>query len=326
MSEEQPAEFADDVKAAVRHLERVFRYRIEAGEQMERDDVVRIAYVQLLRAGLAGARLNEHGRKLLRKQLNAFVQEVHDATRLVELRPFLLRASRAASELAPPPGKHARDRVTPQASLERLIQREIGRSKDSDDVVRRAVLSAIRRRRAAMRGQRQVLVEPEDPMRDLLDLRPEGEVVLPYSDVRAQLMRGETERLRGLNAAYRAGRIDEKTYAKRKEALKTSGFVGLLRQAAIFSDQRLREAMGDELWGLCRPVGFSDSRQRTLLVEVSSAALAQEISMRKTELLSRLRQLPGFERLRDVRFSVVPHQALPILGKRPPRAGSGDKR
>lgn len=165
-----------------------------------------------------------------------------------------------------------RDRPRSNRKLaEAALYAEYNRATSDEDLVHRAVTRALRERRRERAGQRHVSATERHPVRDLLDLPAQGPARVPRGDVRLPL-------------AKQFGR--------------------LLEQAAPFSEAVVRPALGEELWARCRPLGWADSRQTRLLVEVPSAARAHELTMQRSEILRRLRAVPGFERLKDLRFQV----------------------
>ncbi|MEM7495559.1 MAG: DciA family protein [Myxococcota bacterium] len=80
----------------------------------------------------------------------------------------------------------------------------------------------------------------------------------------------------------------------------------LLEKAAGFHPQALQQALGDELLRLCRPVGFVDRAGQVVLMAVATSCAAHEVALRKPAILQRLRGLPAFARVRDLRVCVQP--------------------
>jgi len=68
----------------------------------------------------------------------------------------------------------------------------------------------------------------------------------------------------------------------------------------------LEPALGEELWLLCRPVGFVDRAETRVLVAAESSLGAQEMQLRARELVYRLRQVDGFAAVDAVRVVVDP--------------------
>lgn len=281
------------VVETARHLFRLLRRMLEEGVRTDAARVVEIAWVQLTRPGRPGARIGLESRAALKQEMAL------SAARFVELsdNAALSRFCREVTEAAyrrVPRGSYSRPMVDAVGSNKDLARaallREYASSHDDEDLVRRAVTRAIRERRRHTQRTVRVDVEDNDPLRELLDLPARGAVRLPPQDIRLHMA----------NVLSKSG--------------EKSVLPPLLRRAARFSEKTLRPALGEELWGLCRPVGFADPRGHRLVVQVTSAALAHEVSMRKRELLHRLKAVPGFEGIKDVRFLVEERKSLPVLG------------
>ena len=182
----------------------------------------------------------------------------------------------------------------PRGLAESAVYAEVARARlegASDAVlVQRAVTRALRARKRGRPGLRHVPLEPADPMRALLDLPAHGAVYLPKNDLRVRLA----------DASHRGA------------------FGDVLKDVALFAQAHLRPALGEELWELCRPVGFSDKAKSRVVVEVASSVHAQEAQLRSTELVLRLQQVPGFAAVKGTKIVVVPPVALPVRGRREP--------
>lgn len=156
------------------------------------------------------------------------------------------------------------------------VYAELLNARDDEDLIRRAVTRAIGERRRGAPG-RIVPLQSGDPVRDLLDLPRTGRVRLPKGDVRG--------------AIAHAANAD-------------AGLGGLLRQVAVFARPVMEEALGEELFTLCRPVGFADPRHSRVLVATASSVAAQETQLRSRELLYRLQKLPGLAHVSGIKVVV----------------------
>lgn len=285
----------DEAERLSEQLFVVVRRYLEAEEGFTLERAAEIAFVQLCRPGRLAERLSPRLRKDLFDEIGRLAEELRDPTDLDRLRAFCLWAAAAALRRVPRP-RHPGARLgragqRPEELARAAVYAEALSARDDDDLVRRAVTRALRERGRARQGVRRLDLEEGDPLRSLFDLPPRGAVYLPAKDVRVHLAR----------AVARDGG--------------SSALPGLLRRAARFTEKALRPLLGEELWGLCRPVGFADGRATRVLVEVRSSALAHEVSLRKQELIARLRRAPGFEGVRDVRFLVNEPKALPVVGR-----------
>lgn len=80
---------------------------------------------------------------------------------------------------------------------------------------------------------------------------------------------------------------------------------GLLQKAQAFSVPRLHRLLGDDLFFLCRPLGFMDSQQSIIIVEVPTNAHLHALTYRKLDILRGLRKDAAFRSVRTIRFKVT---------------------
>lgn len=78
----------------------------------------------------------------------------------------------------------------------------------------------------------------------------------------------------------------------------------VLRKAQSFSIVNLHNLLGDDLFFLCRPLGFLDQRDETVVVEVPSSAHMHALTYRKLEILKSLKKDPAFEKVKTIRFKI----------------------
>lgn len=270
-----------------RHLARVLRHAVERGAPAAK--LVELSLVQLCRPERPGSRLSAPGRARLREALEVLVLHVEDPIRWIAIERYARAASEVVITLVPRarhPGAALATRLDSSRKLaEAAVWAERGLAHDDEDLVRRAVTRGLRERRRGFRGKTTLAVGAGDPLRGLLDLPSEGSVVLARHDLRTHLLR----------TSVRAQRNKDPTQM---------GLVPLLRRVARFSEAVLRPGIGDDLWALCRPVGFADKAETRVLVEVLGSVFAQEVALRKNELLHRLRLVDGFALVKDVRFAI----------------------
>ncbi len=80
---------------------------------------------------------------------------------------------------------------------------------------------------------------------------------------------------------------------------------GLLAKAQAFSAPKMHALLGDELFFLCKPLGFIDKSDQTLLVEVPTSAHLHALTYRKLEVLLALRKDETFRHAKNIRFKVA---------------------
>jgi hypothetical protein len=257
---------------------RALQRRVDAG-RFGPDDAVDVALVQIARPG--GPRLGDEQRHALRRALTVLAGDLAPPS------PRALHAfAREAAHLAWQAVKPARSpgAVVSEAAhgndvahaARAAVYAELVHARNDDDLLRRAVHRALQERRRGLPG-RAVPLAGGDPLRELLDLPAHGRVRLPSRDVRGTIARVAVD-----NAAVGA----------------------TLRKAARFARHVLQPALGDELWLLCRPVGFTDRHETRVLIATESSLAAQETQLRSRELVFRLRQTEGFAAVTAVRVVV----------------------
>ncbi|HXW53951.1 MAG TPA: DciA family protein [Myxococcota bacterium] len=78
----------------------------------------------------------------------------------------------------------------------------------------------------------------------------------------------------------------------------------LLKRAEAFSTTRLHHLLGDELFFLCRPLGYLDHQATTLIVEVPSSAHLHALTYRRLEILTALRKDTAFASVKNLKLKV----------------------
>ena len=280
--------------ACAHRVVRAVRHALDRGH-LSNEDAVELALLQLLRPGGPGARISIANRTRLREAVRHLAREL-DVTQPRSILQFAKGASQAAWTLAVVPrhpGASFDEAVNadPRALARAALYAEAAYARDSEDHIRRALTRAIRERKR-MRGVSSIHLADNDPLRTVLDVPARGRVLLPKNDLRVHIA-----------AAARA-----------------TTFGDVLRLAARFSEEIVRPVLGEELWALGRPVGFSDRKQSRVLIETSSVSKAHEIQLRSPELVHRLKSTPGFENTKSVKIIVVEPNVL--LVKPGPRTAS----
>lgn len=272
---------------------RALRRAIDAGG-FAADDAVNVALVTLTRT-TPGAKLSREKRADLKRALHELAKAIDPPQPRTVL--AYARAAAAAAWSLLPEGRHPGAGIADRAA--EIPTRELARaalyaeapfmslstSGDPDEHVRRAVTRALREKRRS-HGHKRVPLDDGDPLRVVLDVPARGPARLPKNDIRMRIA----------------------------EASNNTLFGQALRQAARFSEELLRPVLGEDIWAIGRPVGFSDKKETRVLVEVKSALLAHEMQLRSQELVHRLQAVKGFEGVVGVKLVVVEPRALPIVG------------
>lgn len=162
--------------------------------------------------------------------------------------------------------------------IEHMIRQEFYSRGSPADTVSRSVQRYFRAEAKTRRDRTEIKMSEDDPMRDLLSLPRIGRSLLPREDLRVHLARYLSSPSIG------------------KHLQRASSFAALSGANQMFSD---------ELSKLCKPVGFADRHYRILLVEASSASAAQDMAFNKASLIARIRKIPGFEKIQDIKFRLA---------------------
>ncbi len=278
------------VEVTARHLVRVLRRRIDDVERpITQESAAAVAFMQVCRKERPGGALGIDARERLRADVDALAQSF-DPARQQSVVAFAKAVAESAVR-AMPARASVNERVVSnnnRALATSAVRAEMLGAESNEEIVRRAALRMFREKRRGRIGHRTLHLDETDPLKDLLDL-PSSHASLLRQDIRHVMAKGK---------------------------------VGdVLREAARFSDVTLRDVLGEELWALGRPVGFADGRQRQVLIEVESDAVAHALSMRRGEILSRLRAAPGLDGISDIRFAVKTQESHSAAGPR----GGGEK-
>jgi hypothetical protein len=121
------------------------------------------------------------------------------------------------------------------------------------------------------------------PLRDFLIPHDVGQKVLPKEDIKGHFLR--------LNQSNGQGG-------------KSSVLFGLLKKAQVFSTPRLHNLLGDDLFFLCRPLGFMEHNESVVIIEVPTNVHLHALTYRKLDIIRLLKEDPAFFALKAVRFKV----------------------
>jgi|GEM_PF-1102451 len=313
MSRSKESERERRMRSLTHTLARVLRHQLNRDRgAFTVDEAVRIARVQLTRAGRPACRLNADARRAFEAELQGAAAECKDPTRPQELVRFA-RQCVAAAFAHQPKRQPLNTRVNSGESMESLVKAAIRTeylgSNNDDQVVHRAVTRLIHERRRGQRGFARVPLDDGDVMRELLDLPSRGRVALPSADIRVHMARAVSP------ATGRGPR-------KRDNSVSHQVLGETLRHAALFSDAHLDQALGGEILLLGRPVGFADARRQTVFFEVRSAAAAHQLKLMEQDVVRRLRQVKGFEKVKALRTEVKGRTTGIVRTPRPPPPGA----
>jgi len=150
--------------------------------------------------------------------------------------------------------------------------------------VLRAANVLIAAKRTSDRNERLQAMASTHPLKDSLELLNLNGRALAKEDIKNHLLK-----LKQATSNHNPG---------------TGVLYGLLKKAEAFSVSRLHSLLGDELFFLCRPLGFLDRFATTLIIEVPTSAHLHALTYRKLEILSALRKDAAFRATKTLRFKV----------------------
>jgi hypothetical protein len=160
--------------------------------------------------------------------------------------------------------------VLEQRHLAGLIQMERSLGETDSMAAARAAAKYFQTKRREHAGKTYVAPDPDNRLAQILSLPKSIGAELPKQDIRGLILK--------------------------------SPLADLLKQAACFAPEVLKPILGEELFSKIKPVGFGDKMHKTVLIQVESSSMAQEMSFRKLDILNRLKRLKEFEQVADLRF------------------------
>jgi hypothetical protein len=147
----------------------------------------------------------------------------------------------------------------------------------------RAAYELLKQKRETDRANRIANIAKSHPLKDTLLACNIGQRPLPKEDIKQHFL--------GLK--------------KTAQGDKSGVLFGLLEKAQAFSAANLHRLLGDDLFFLCRPLGFLDQNSSTLIAEVPTNAHLHALTYRKLEILRALKKDLAFRHVRTIRFKVT---------------------
>lgn len=78
----------------------------------------------------------------------------------------------------------------------------------------------------------------------------------------------------------------------------------VLKKASAFCPHNLHKLLGDELFYLCKPVGFNDKNGNIVILEVNDNSALYALTYKKMDIINRLKNDINFKNLNNVRFKI----------------------
>ena len=94
------------------------------------------------------------------------------------------------------------------------------------------------------------------------------------------------------------------THLKKLAKNQTSVFSNSLKESAPFFSENMKKILGEEIYTLCKPVGYLDRNHKILLVKAKSSAIIHLLNFQKSDILNKIKRVPQFKQVNDIRFSL----------------------
>lgn len=176
--------------------------------------------------------------------------------------------------------------ISPKKILVRKVQRDlfnaIGAGCSEPSAINRAANNLWQENLNQQRTEQRNKMIERHPLKDILTTLNTGQKPLAKEDIRNHLL-------------------------KLKKSPTPSGggmLFSVLQKAQVFSSLRLHQLLGDELFFLCRPLGFLDLSDEIVIIEVPSNAHLHALTYRKLDILKALKKDPCFQKTKSLRFKV----------------------
>lgn len=76
----------------------------------------------------------------------------------------------------------------------------------------------------------------------------------------------------------------------------------VLAKASAFCVSNIHKLLGDELFSLCRPLGFVDKNETLVLIEVVNSTILYKLTYRKLEIINLLKKDDAFSNAKNIKF------------------------
>ena len=253
--------------------------QIKRDSEMTLDELVRIAVLQVCRPGQVGYHLNPYLRTQLvarlRSEIRGTKAEAAEwiASNILECAKSMLPKSASAQAKQQP--------LNTEKQLNRILNKKSSQERWRKSDVKSIATEIYKTQKKSNQGIRTLRLESQDPLRQVWGFENNAKINLPRQDVRHKML----DTFKGVTNKSGQSLADT------------------LRAASVFRPDVLRSVLGD-YWDVGQPVGFVDQKKTILLFRVSNSADAQELMFQQSEIIKRLRSLPGFESIKKVRFEI----------------------
>ena len=267
-------------------LEHILSRQVALYPEISLDELLRVCVLQICRPGQLGEQLTPVLRLRLVENLRKKFQQDFAKDGAARLCHPLANCIRSEAFKVLPTSISARAKSLPTNNplqIQKRIQEAALKDNWSAEDVNRLATDIYKTQRKGRQGIRRMGLRHDDPLRRVWGFNDRSGIDLPVTDVRHKL-------------------LDEFRDVKNDQG---QSLADTLREASVFKPETLKSVMGD-YWDKGRPVGFVDRRKTIVLIRVNNAADAQSLSFEQNDIVTKLKELPGFEQIKKVRFEISP--------------------
>lgn len=244
-------------------------------------------YLEAAKIAMKIAQPSEYEAAVVMKRFKFFSTKLVNSLSPPSLRGFAkhcldsLKFSTNKNDLAAPStssAKHLRK------NAERELTASLSSGHSSTAAIERAANVLLKNKRRLDAEMRIKKLREQHPLKDTLEVLNPKSGSLAREDIKNQFLRLKRD--------------------PSPESSHRSNLFRLLERAQAFSTIRLYHLLGDELFFLCRPLGFLDQDATILLVEVPTSAHLHALTYRKLEILKAVKIDPAFKSVKHLRFKI----------------------
>ncbi len=206
----------------------------------------------------------------------------------ISIRQFANDAISAALKLGIVKGEKKAPSPNAPRNLERKATKEIAQAINTGcldaSAAQRAANVLWKQKIESLKMEQQKSAIEKHPLKDVLSVLAHHSTPLAKEDIRNHFLR-----------------LQKKTTTTTSPKGK---LFSLLEKAQAFSSVYIHKLLGDELFFLCRPIGFLDMKEEIVVIDVPSNAHLHLLSYRKLEILRALKKDPTFFKTKSLRFKV----------------------
>lgn len=235
---------------------------------------------QIFRPGMLDINLDQTKQSQIAQELERISKIFYYGRTQKEVDVFVYTLIKALIPVMVPHEKRlGRKPASVSAQTRARLELELSQGKCENEAIRATARNLYDLSKKKKRAAQLKRVAKDPSLREFLSLPKNVISEIPESDIRSKMLQTLTKR------------------QKRKNL-----FQQVLNDALPFANKNIIAHIGEDLGKLCKVVGYWDKLQHFLLVIPISSTAAQELQYRKSELLRKLKEIPEFRSVKDIRF------------------------